>query len=121
MTHGLLAMVEARLGFLEDARADAIVAADVAATIGGLEERTRPALALSEVHLAEGDVAGALRFARTAVELTSSADWVLLDAEARMLLARALIAGGDSEAGATEARIALELCTAKGSVAVAEM
>ena len=121
VTRGLLAVAEARLGFLEDARADAVVAADVAATLGGLEERTLPALALSEVHLAEGDVDGALRFAREAVELTSSADWVLLDAEARMTLARALIAAGDSDAGATEARIALELCTAKGCATAAEM
>ena len=73
------------------------------------------------MHLAEGDVDGALRFAREAVELTSSADWVLLDAEARMTLARALIAAGDSDAGATEARIALELCTAKGCATAAEM
>ena len=39
VTRGLLAVAEARLGFLEDARADAIVAADVAATLGGLEEQ----------------------------------------------------------------------------------
>ena len=120
-TRGRLAVVEARLGFLDDARADAIVAADAAATLGGLEEQTWPALALSEVHLAEGDVDGALRFARAAVELTASADWVLLDAEARMMLARVLVVGGDAEAGATEARIALELCTAKGSVTVADV
>ena len=69
----------------------------------------------------EGDVDGALRFARAALELTSSADWVLLDAEARMMLARVLVVGGDAEAGATEARIALELCTAKGAVTVADV
>ena len=73
VTRGLLAVVEARLGFLEDARADAIVAADVGAAIGGLEEQAWPALALSEVHLAEGDAGGALPFARAAVELTASA------------------------------------------------
>jgi len=72
---------------------------------------------LSEVHLAERDAGGALPFARAAVELTASCDWVLLDAEARMTLARVLVAAGDSEAGAREARIALELCTAKGYVA----
>ena len=114
VTRGRLAVVEARLGFLEDARADAIVAADVGAAIGGLEEQAWPALALSEVHLAEGDAGGALPFARAAVELTASCDWVLLDAEARLTLARVLVAAGDPDAGAREARIALELCTAKG-------
>ena len=38
-----------------------------------------------------------------------------------MTLARVLIAAGDSDAGATEARIALELCTAKGCATAAEM
>jgi hypothetical protein len=114
VTRGRLAVVEARLGFLEDARADAIVAADVGAAIGGLEEQAWPALALSEVHLAEGDAGGALPFARAAVELTASCDWVLLDAEARLTLARVLVAGREPEAGVREARIALELCTAKG-------
>jgi tetratricopeptide (TPR) repeat protein len=117
VTRGLLSVVDASLGSLEDARSNAVAATDLAAAIGAVEERTWPAVALSAIHLAEGDVDGALRFARAAVELTSASDWVLLDAEARMALARALDAAGDRDASVIEAGIALELCTAKGYVA----
>ena len=47
----------------------------------------------------------------------ATGDWVLLNAEARLTLARALRAAGDLEAAAEHARAAADMYAAKGDVA----
>ena len=112
-----LAMAEVRLGNIAEARVQAVAACDLAHVNGGYEARMRAHIALSEVHLAEGDIAAALEMARKSVELAATADWVLLGAEARLTLARALHRAHSFEAAGEEASAAVRLYQAKGYVA----
>ena len=59
---------------------------------------------------------GAITEARDAVAVATTGDWVLLNAEARLTLARALHAAGERAAAAEQAQVAAGLCTAKGFV-----
>jgi class 3 adenylate cyclase/tetratricopeptide (TPR) repeat protein len=121
--HWYAAVVRARLG-LADVRTGHLEAARSASLIGrsdmvrgGHEARVRARMVLSEVHLAEGDAAGAAELAREAVAVAANGDWVLLDADARLTLARAQHAAGRSAAAATEANVAVHLYAAKGYAA----
>ena len=72
----------------------------------------------AEAQLARGDAEGAVAHAREAAAIAATGDWVMLEADARMTLARALSAAGDTEAAAAEAETAARLATAKGYVAM---
>ena len=63
---------------------------------GGYEAGARANLALAEVHLGEGDHEAALAAARAGHAIADTGDWVLLRADARLALARALDASGDA-------------------------
>jgi tetratricopeptide (TPR) repeat protein len=82
----------------------------------GYEAGTQAHLLTSEVHLAGGDVERALAHAREAVKIAATGDWVVLEGDARLTLARALDAAGDQAAAAVQARAAVELQTGKGNV-----
>jgi class 3 adenylate cyclase/tetratricopeptide (TPR) repeat protein len=111
-----LGLAEVRLGNVAGARAAAAAVQAAPARLRGYEDRTRAHIVLAEVHLAEGDAQGAITEARDAVAVATTGDWVLLTAEARLTLARALHAAGDRAAAAEEAQAAAGLCRAKGFV-----
>ncbi len=118
-----LALAEVRSGDLAAARATATAALAGTAYGVGYEAGARANLALAEVHLGEGDHEAALAAARAGHAIADTGDWVLLRADARLALARALDASGDAAAAAVEAQRALELYRAKGhpgSTAVAD-
>ena len=79
----------------------------------GYEPLTFAQMALAELHLAEGAAGPAVAHAREAVAVASGGDWLLLNADARLVLGRALAAAGELEA-ADQARAAVELYAAKG-------
>ncbi len=117
-----LALAEARTGDLTAARETATAALAGTTYGGGYEAGVLANLALAEVHLGEGDAEAALAAARTGLAIAETGDWVLLRADARLVLARALEASGDAAAAARETDIALDLRRAKGherSLAVA--
>jgi hypothetical protein len=64
--------------------------------------------------LRRGDIETALALARESVELASATDVLLLLADARLTLATALHAAGDTAAADAETRRAVEACDAKG-------
>jgi len=87
----------------------------------GYEAGTRARLVRAEAHQVAGDVHSAVRYAREAVAIAASGDWLVLQADARLGLARALDATGDPVAAAEQARAAVSLCTVKGyTAAIAE-
>jgi hypothetical protein len=108
-----LALAEVRLGNLAAARAAATAVQAGALQIEWYEARTRAHLVLSELHLADADIERAAAEARKAVEIAETGDWVLLAAEARLCLARALDAAGDPAHAAEQAQAASGLATAK--------
>ena len=65
------------------------------------------------LHLADADIERAAAEAGKAVEIAETGDWVLLAAEARLCLARALGAAGDPAQAAEQAQAASRLATAK--------
>ena len=111
-----LVTLEARLGNLAAARGAAAGLREAT----GYEPLTFAEMALAELHLAEGEAGPAVAHAREAVAVVSGGDWLLLNADARLVLGRALSAAGEPEA-ADHARAAVELYAAKGcTVGVAE-
>jgi tetratricopeptide (TPR) repeat protein len=104
-----LGLAEARLGHLDAARSAVSWPGEPVAA--GLEAQVRARMVLSEVQMSEGDADGAVALARKAV--AAAGDWVLLDADARLTLARAHGAAGDAAAAVTEARAAVRLYAAK--------
>jgi tetratricopeptide (TPR) repeat protein len=116
VVRGWLGLAEVRLGHLQEARLAASSRRGESVG-GGHEARVRASMVLSELHLAEGDAEGAVGFAHEAVAVAAAGDWVLLDAEARLTLARAQHAAGDADAAATEARAAARLYAVKGYAA----
>ncbi len=74
-------------------------------------ERARARLALDD-----GEAVAAERWARSAVGHAAPTDWVVLQADARLDLARVISALGRHDQAADEARAALDLFRAKGSV-----
>jgi len=111
-----LGLAQVRLGDPEAGRWAAAIASG-GTIAGGHEARVRASVVLSGVRLARGDSDVAVELAQEAVAVASAGDWVLLDAEARLTLARAQRAAGDAAAAATEARTAVHLYTAKGYAA----
>jgi class 3 adenylate cyclase/tetratricopeptide (TPR) repeat protein len=109
-----LAVAQARTGDLSGARDTAAAALAGTTYGGGYETGARGNLALAEVHLAEGAADAAASAARDAVAVAETGDWVLVRAEARLVLARALQASGDTTAATGHAQAALELSRAKG-------
>ena len=63
--------------------------------------------------LASADVDGAVASARRAVATAGGGDWLILNAEARLALARALGAAGDAEAAEPHARAAVDMFRTK--------
>jgi class 3 adenylate cyclase len=104
-----LALAEVRAGDTEAALAATRAAGDVE----GYEARTRVHQALAEIHLARADIGAAVESARRAVAVAGRGDWVLLQAEAELTLARTLHAAGDPAADAARGRAA-GLYAAKG-------
>jgi class 3 adenylate cyclase/tetratricopeptide (TPR) repeat protein len=104
---GWLGLAEFRLGNLT--AADTPVPA-------GYERTTRAHILHAEAQLARGDAEGAVAHAREATAIAATGDWVILEADARMMLARALRTAGDTEAAAAEAETAARIATAKGYV-----
>jgi tetratricopeptide (TPR) repeat protein len=110
-----LGIAEIRLGNAAAARAAAIAVEGSADRFGGYGVSTRAQIVLAEVHLADGDLDEAAARARRAVAIAASGDWVVLEADARMALARVLAAAGDP-AAAAEAEAAGRLYREKEDV-----
>ena len=108
-----LALVEVRLGNVVAAGIAAHTALERIEGVEAYEATTRAHLALSEVSLATADVDGAVASARGAVAMAESGDWLILNAEARLALARALDAAGEADAAEAQARAAVDLFRAK--------
>jgi class 3 adenylate cyclase/tetratricopeptide (TPR) repeat protein len=111
-----LGLAQLGSGRLHEARASAIGARDGAALIDAYAAHAQAHRLLSEVYLAEADNERAVDEAREAVAIAAGGDWVILDAETRLTLARALLARGDSAAAAEQAAKARALYEAKGHV-----
>ena len=114
-----LGLAEVRLGNVAAARAAAAAAQAAPERLQGYEDRARLRIVLAEVHLAEGDVPDAIAEARDAVAVAGTGDWALLNAEARLTLARALYAAGHRAAAAEHAQAAADMYAAKGFHALA--
>ena len=109
-----MAVVRAWLG-LADVRCGDLGAARAAAPHpAGYEALARAHILHAELHLAEGDAGRAVDQAQAAVDVATTGDWAVLNADARLALARALRAAADPVAATEQARSALGLCTAKG-------
>jgi class 3 adenylate cyclase/tetratricopeptide (TPR) repeat protein len=114
--HSWFGLAQLGSGQLQDARASAMAARDGAALIDAYAAHAQAHRALSEVYLAEAENERAVEEAREAVAIAASGDWVILDAETRLTLARALLASGDSAAAAEQVAAARALYEAKGHV-----
>jgi tetratricopeptide (TPR) repeat protein len=112
-TQALLADAYERLGSRDEARVAIELSDELSATEDVLNyvntHQVRARLAL-----AEGDRAGAESWARSATEYASRTDFLRSIAQARLNLARVLLAVGSKEHAIVEAREALELYNAKG-------
>ncbi len=106
---GRLALAEVRAGDTEAA----LAATRAAGVVDGYEARTSMHLAVAEIHLARAEIGAAVESARQAVAAAGRGDWVLLQAEAELTLARMLQAAGDPAADAARERAA-GLYAAKG-------
>jgi class 3 adenylate cyclase/tetratricopeptide (TPR) repeat protein len=106
---GWLGLAEVRSGNLEAARAAAPAPA-------GYEAGARAHILHAELHLAEGDARRAVERAQAAIDVATTGDWAVLNADARLTLARALRAAGDPVAAAAQAQTALRLYKLKGYV-----
>jgi hypothetical protein len=106
---GRLALAELRAGDIDAA----LAATRAAGQVDGYEARTLAQLALAEIHLALGEPGSAVAPAREAIAVAAGGDWVLLQADAELTLARALRATGDTGADAAGERAA-GLYAAKG-------
>ena len=71
------------------------------------EAPTLAQMVLAEARLATGEVSAAVGSAREAAAIAATGDWTLLNADAQLLLARALSACGDHEHAAEAARAGL--------------
>ncbi len=111
-----LGLAEARMGNADAAVISAIVAPFDAFPAIEYEHLTRAQLMRAEACLATGDVTRAVARAHEAVGVAVGGDWLLLTAEARMTLARALNASGDVDGARAEAAKAAALYAAKGCV-----
>ena len=108
-----LGLVEVRLGNLESAHRAATSAHAYGEHHDDYETRVMSRLVLSEVALVGGDASAAAELAGEAVSIAATGDWVVLQADARLLLARALSAAGEHEQAAAEADAARDLYQAK--------
>jgi len=98
IARSFVALAEARAGEVGPERAAAI-AAD-AARGGDYEVAVRTLAALAELRARAGDANDAIAAGRKAVAVAGTGDWLLLQADARLALARALAAAGDPAAAA---------------------
>ncbi len=112
-TQAMLARAHERRGAVVDAQAAIALAEDLSGPADLLNfaytHGVRAALALTGGELDEAE-----RWARSAVERASETDFVVLEAEARLGLARALAARRDAPAASIEAHHALDLFASKG-------
>jgi tetratricopeptide (TPR) repeat protein len=116
VARGWLGLAQCRSGRLHEARANATAARGGAPLIDAYAAHAQAHALLSEVDLAEADNERALKEAREAVAIATTGDWVILVAETRLTLARALLAGGDATAATEQAAEARALYEAKGHV-----
>ncbi len=112
-----LGIAEARQGHFEASHRAGTSARNYGDRHGDYETRVMSRIALSELALAQGDHGAAAELAREAVSIATTGDWLVLQADARLLLARALKAAGEREQAADEASAARDLYQAKGHVA----
>jgi class 3 adenylate cyclase len=108
-----LADVESRLGNREASEA----ALDLVDELGAPEDMINFAIAYparARLALAEGDGEGAERWARSGVDHAYLTDFPIIRGDARLNLARTLLALGRREEAGTEARAALALYEGKG-------
>jgi hypothetical protein len=110
VARGWLGLAEVRLGNLEAARRA------VSQHPEGYEGEARAHIVHAEVHLAEGDAGSAVERAQAAVDVATTGDWAVLNADARLALARALQTAANPEPAAAQARAALDLYMLKGYV-----
>lgn len=108
-----LGIVDARLGNLDAAHRAALSAHAYGERHGDYETSARSRLALSELALAKHEPSVAAELAREAVDIAVTGDWVVLQADARLLLARALSAAGEREQAVLEAEAARAVYQAK--------
>jgi len=108
-----LALAEVRVGNVVAAGMAAHTALERIEGLEAYEATTRAHLALSEISLATADVGGAVASARQAVAIAGGGDWLILNAEAQLALARALGAAGEAEAAGSHARAAAEMFRTK--------
>jgi class 3 adenylate cyclase/tetratricopeptide (TPR) repeat protein len=116
VARGWLGLAQCRSGRLHEARANATAARGGAPLIDAYAAHAQAHALLSEVDLAEADNERAVKEAREAVAIATTGDWVILVAETRLTLARALLAGGDATAATEQAAEARALYEAKGHV-----
>ena len=108
-----LALAEVRIGNAVAGGMAAHTVLERAAGMEAYEATTRAHLALSEVSLATADPDGAVASAREAVAIAGGGDWLILNAEAQLALARALGAAGEVDAAESHARAAVDMFRAK--------
>ena len=109
-----LAIVAVRLGDVVAAGRTAAAALDVARSVGDYESTVMAGVAMSAVQLAAGEIDEAVSLARTAVDVASAGDWVVLVADARLAFARALAAAGQPDQAGEQTSLAERLYAGKG-------
>jgi len=103
-------------GRLEEARRAAAFAGDLAEAMAAPMATAWAARAAAEVALSDGDLAGAVDHARSAVGAAVEAGAVVEAARARVMAGRALAAAGDADAAADELEAAAASFGACGAV-----
>ena len=118
--HGFRSTVQARLSRVHELlgdRAAACAAIDLAEDLGGEDDVINFAIThavRARLALVDGEAEAAERWARSAVEYAFRTDFPLVQAEAKLELARLLGLLGRKQEASSEAQSALELYRAKG-------
>ncbi len=107
IAHSRLGLALIRLGRLEHAVENAVAVVAMPTDDDPYEAPTLAQMVLAEARLATGEVSAAVGSAREAAAIAATGDWTLLNADAQLLLARALSACGDHEHAAEAARAGL--------------
>lgn len=109
----MIAKVQLELGD----RAATLAAAELAEQLSASEDVINPAIThrvRAELALADGDLEQAERWARSALDAASRSDFPVIQGDAKLELARVLLAAGRREAAQAEASAALQLYQSKG-------
>lgn len=117
---GYRSTTQAHLAGVHEAMGNRVAArraADLAEELGGPDDALTIMIVRgvrARLALAEGDLAGALAHGRAGVEVAAGTEWPVHQGSARLELASILVACGDQQGAASEARTALALFEAKG-------